>query len=239
MHSKASCLAALISLANAHFTVTWPESRGFDDDKIVNYPCGGFDSVSNRTSFPLSGGPIQLDMEHTSTNVEVLIALGNDPSGADYHTVLVPTFYEQGPQNFCLGDVTFPGSLNVTEGQNATIQVQTNGDPDGGLYAVSSWSVVSAVFANMNSQCIDITFTSTRLSSSEYSAHCTNSTGVHVSALNTQANANETEAGKGGSGGTSATVTVSSTSSKGLAPQATAFGMVAAGMVGVAGMLAL
>lgn len=135
MYSKTPTLA-LLPLVSAHFQVKWPESRGFSEDTIVNYPCGGYDTVGNRTTFPLAGGPIDLNMEHTRSNVEVLIAMGNNPSGADYHTVLVPTFYEQGPESFCIGAVTFPDSLNATAGQNATIQVQTNGDPQGGLYAV-------------------------------------------------------------------------------------------------------
>lgn len=133
----------LPAFAAAHFTVKYPHSRGFDDDKIVQYPCGGFNDVTkNRTMFPMSGGPIQLDMEHTSSNVQVLIAYGNDPSGADYHTVLVPTLWEQGPQLFCFGDIIIP---NAKEGMNATLQVQSNGDPSGGLYAVSS---VSSLFSS-------------------------------------------------------------------------------------------
>lgn len=139
MLSTTTLLTLLPVLASAHFQLIWPKSRGFDENKIVTYPCGGYDTVqSNRTSFPLSGGPLQLSMEHTAVNVEVLIAVGNDPSGADYHTVLVPTFFEQGPENFCIGALTgFPKSLGLKEGSNATIMVQTNGDPNGGLYAVS------------------------------------------------------------------------------------------------------
>jgi len=113
----------------------WPPGRGFDEDKIVNFPCGGFDTITTRTPFPLSNAPIQLDMEHTEVKGQVLLALGNNP-GVNYSIVLKPTFQENGPQNFCIGDVTIPSGLNITEGMNATIQIVTNGDPTGGLYAV-------------------------------------------------------------------------------------------------------
>lgn len=128
-------LLTLPALASAHFILKYPISRGFDDDKEVNFPCGGFDTVTtNRSTFPLSGGPIQLDMGHTEAKVQVLLALGN--GDGSYSIEVVPTFQETGPENFCLGSVTFPSSLNLTEGQNATLQVVTNGDPDGGLYQV-------------------------------------------------------------------------------------------------------
>jgi hypothetical protein len=128
-------LLALAPLASAHFLLNWPPARGFDDDKAPTFPCGGFDTVSsNRTQFPLAGGPIQLDMHHTQTNLQVLLALGN--GDGSYSIQLVPTFLETGPNNFCLGDVTIPSDLNLKEGDNATIQVVSNGDPDGGLYQV-------------------------------------------------------------------------------------------------------
>jgi len=221
--------ALLPAFAAAHFQMLYPHSRGFSENTIPQYPCGGFDKVqTNRTNFPMSGGPIQLNMEHTDTNVEVLIAFGNNPGPGDYHTVLIPTFFERGPESFCMGDIIIPGAK---AGQNATIQVQTNGDPNGGLYA-----------------CADVTLVSTPLAQSVYSANCKNSTGVTVQALNTQANANETEAGKGGTtsgGSTTSAASGSSTaapasSSSGLGSMATAnvMGAFAAGVVGLVGVAA-
>ena len=49
--------------------------------------------------------------------------------------------------------------LNVTEGTKATIQVQTNGDPDGGLY-----------------NCADITFSAS--AAGPAAGVCTNGTGI-------------------------------------------------------------
>ncbi|KAK7536366.1 putative GPI anchored protein [Phyllosticta citribraziliensis] len=190
------------SLASAHFLLNWPTARGFNDDKAAEYPCGGFETPStNRTMIPVNAPfPIQLDMHHTEANVQVLIGLGNDV-GPAFNYVLRPLLRERGPNDFCLGGVVVPGMLggmNISEGTNATIQVVTNGDPDGGLY-----------------QCADVTFTAAPLSESDYNAHCSNSTGVSAEFTNTNANANQSESG------TTATST-------GTAPNATASGTSAA-----------
>ena len=130
-------LVTLLPLTSAHFNLNYPPARGFDEDTLPNGPCGGQNDVSKtRTVWPV-GGPIQLDMGHVTTNVQVLIGMGDDPGDA-FNTILVPTFHETGPNSFCLGSVTFPSGLNVTDGMNATIQVVTNGDDGpGGLYNVS------------------------------------------------------------------------------------------------------
>lgn len=139
MFSKtASALLALPMLATAHFLVTWPPARGFDDDNQPTFPCGGFnDANQTRTMWPMNGAPIQMDMHHTQSNVQILLGLGNNP-GSAFNYVLRPTVAEQGPNNFCAGMVVANmAGMNITEGMNATIQVVTNGDPNGGLYQVS------------------------------------------------------------------------------------------------------
>jgi len=134
-------LVALLPLVSAHFKLNYPVSRTFNEDTLPQFPCGGQNTVNaTRTSWPLTGGPIQLFMGHTSTKVQVLIALGNNP-GSAFNTILVPTTQEDGPNNFCLGSVYVPstiGGMTVTAGMNATIQVVSNGDPTGGLYNVRS-----------------------------------------------------------------------------------------------------
>jgi hypothetical protein len=139
MIARTLVLSLLPLSALAHFKIVYPVGRGFDEDKIVNFPCGGFDTPdANRTSIPLTGTfPIQLSMEHTSVKGVVFLALGNDPTTA-YSIQLKQTFQETGPDNFCIGGVTIPSDLNITAGTNATIQVITNGDPNGGLYQVNS-----------------------------------------------------------------------------------------------------
>jgi len=147
-------LAALTTLASAHFNLDYPAARGFDEDirtslsplslslslsppsntsKVGTFPCGGQDTVStNRTLYPLTGGSIALTMGHIDANVAVYIGFG-DSVGSSFNTVIRPTFTEQGLGNFCMTGIEIPGG-SALEGMNATIQVVTNGDPDGGLY---------------------------------------------------------------------------------------------------------
>lgn len=54
--------------------------------------------------FPLTGGPIQLNMEHDHAEVQVLLALGNVPAD-NFNIVLQPIFMEEGIGKFCMGDV--------------------------------------------------------------------------------------------------------------------------------------
>ena len=162
MKSALTALATLTTLASAHFNLKYPAVRGFDEDKLGTFPCGSFDTPStNRTLWPLTGGEISLTMGHISSNVEVLIGFGNDV-GSAFNTVLRQTFQEQGLGSFCMTGFSMPEGLNVTDGTNATIQVQTNGDPSGGLY-----------------NCADITFSASAPGPAD--GVCTNQTGVSTS----------------------------------------------------------
>lgn len=138
MFSRA-LLATLLPLVSAHYQLTWPAARGFNDEQAGNYPCGGFNDVSStRQNLPLNGSfPLQLNMEHTGVRGVVVLALGSAPTGGDYSIILKPLFTQTGPQDFCIGDVVIPSDLNITDGTQGTIQVVTNGDPNGGLYQVS------------------------------------------------------------------------------------------------------
>lgn len=97
-------LSAFLPLVAAHFKLLYPVARGFDEDILGTFPCGGQNTVSsNRTSWPISGAPIQLEMGHTSAKVQVLMALGNDP-GSNFNITLAPTFQETGPDMFCISE---------------------------------------------------------------------------------------------------------------------------------------
>lgn len=127
----------LLSLVSAHFNLDYPPARGFDEDKLVTFPCGGQDTVStNRTTVSTKGFPVALTMGHDEAAVEMLLAVGNDP-GSAFNVKLTQTFREEGLGSFCLSMVSMPTDLNITDGMNATLQVITNGDPNGGLYNVS------------------------------------------------------------------------------------------------------
>lgn len=75
-------------------------------------------------------------MGHDESNIQVLIGMGNNP-GSAFNTVIKPTFSETGLGAFCIEGIEIPASAGAREGMNATIQVVTNGDPEGGLYNVS------------------------------------------------------------------------------------------------------
>ncbi|RKF73882.1 Uncharacterized protein GcM1_242114 [Golovinomyces cichoracearum] len=159
------------SIVTAHFTLKYPESRGLNEDEQDQFPCGGQNTISNqRTLYPLTGGAISLVMDHASSNVQVLIAFESEPT-TSFNTVLRPTFKQFGMGDFCMTNINLPSSLHVSEGTNATIQIITNGDPDGGLY-----------------QCADITF---GISAFDFEV-CQNATGVTTSKSDFRGNANET-----------------------------------------------
>lgn len=129
---------AMASVATAHFTLDWPVNRGFDEDTMPNFPCGGFNTPSsNRTVVSLDAHtlPVDITFHHSQTAVSYLLALGTDP-GSSFNITLGPTITAQGLGEFCLPNLSL-SSLNLTDGQNATLQVVTDGDTGGGLFAVS------------------------------------------------------------------------------------------------------
>jgi hypothetical protein len=133
-------LISFLTLTSAHFSLVEPASRGFDEDKLPTFPCGGQPLSVNRTQIPLKDMKlsIALDMEHDQNAVQVLLGLGNDP-GSNFNITLVPTFRHTGLGSFCLKDVPISEAMlgaPLRDGMNATLQVVTNGDPNGGLYNV-------------------------------------------------------------------------------------------------------
>lgn len=64
---------------------------------------------------------------------DALLALGNDP-GSNFNITLDPTFQILGIGKFCISYLNLPA--DIKDGTNATIQIATNGDPNGGLYNV-------------------------------------------------------------------------------------------------------
>lgn len=133
-------LASLVPLVAAHFKHDYPTSRGENEDTMTTFPCGGLSPSLERTKVSLSNGtlPVAVTMGHAHTAYEVLLSLGSDP-GTNFNITLVPTFGAQGLGSLCLPDVAFDEDMvgvKLTDGMNATLQVQSNGDPTGGLYAV-------------------------------------------------------------------------------------------------------
>lgn len=93
--------------AYALFQLNYPPSRGYNTTTLPLFPCGGFDSpepATNRTRFPMEGGPIQLNMEQDRAEVQVLLGLGSDV-GVGFDVVIVGIFAEVGMGGFCVGGV--------------------------------------------------------------------------------------------------------------------------------------
>ena len=131
-------LVALLALClpiSAHFDLQYPKARGENEDDLPKGPCGGFDKPSSeRTSVSLTQLAISTKMGHDESAVSILLALGDDPSS--FNITLLPTFRQEGLGEFCLNAVPIPSDLGIEDGTKGTIQVITNGDPTGGLYAV-------------------------------------------------------------------------------------------------------
>lgn len=132
-------LLTLPLLTTAHFILTYPPSRnGANDDVEQTSPCSGLPVSSNRTSIPLSSFPIALEMGHTESVIQILLSLSEDPkSEADFNITLERTFAETGLGAFCLPGVKVPEGVEVGDGMRGTVQVVTDGEGGGGLYAVS------------------------------------------------------------------------------------------------------
>jgi hypothetical protein len=119
------------ALTFAHFLMVSPSSRGFEDAKIATFPCGGFNTVqTNRTLFPISNGQIALEMADASSDIEVLIGLGNNV-GNGFNQVIRQTFSQKGEGNFCMTGFQLPAGM---AGMDATIQVVTSNEDGVGLY---------------------------------------------------------------------------------------------------------
>jgi hypothetical protein len=133
-------LGSLIPFVAAHFKLVYPDSRKRIIETMSVYPCGSSPPTGERTQVSLPDGsfPVALEMGHSQTAVEMLLALGTNP-GENFNITLVHTFGVTGLGAFCLPHVSFSPSVlgtNATDGMNATLQVQSNGHPSGGLYTV-------------------------------------------------------------------------------------------------------
>ncbi|KAF9973987.1 hypothetical protein BGZ73_002767 [Actinomortierella ambigua] len=139
-----SLLLLCSSAVLGHFTVTYPPSRGFDDVKEPQAPCGSFDTVTNRTEFPLTKGFIEIDSGHVKADVAINLVLSQNPTNADFTAAAgkpaAKVSVSQPGANCLPVDLsTFAGAK---DGVNGTVQIVYNGG-DSPLY-----------------QCIDVTLKS-------------------------------------------------------------------------------
>ncbi|KII93444.1 hypothetical protein PLICRDRAFT_35650 [Plicaturopsis crispa FD-325 SS-3] len=161
--------AGLAAVANAHFHLQYPAPRGnFVEDDEPTFCDGYNNAVSNRTSFPLSGGFITLTSEHPSWTLGILVSTVQNPTSFDNFTsggknqFLAPFASFSGEGAFCLPVDLL--SANATgglkDGQNVTLEFVFDGG-DGALY-----------------QCADLTLSS---NASESGVSCSNATSTSSS----------------------------------------------------------
>lgn len=140
-------LVALLSahLISAHFTLDFPATRGFKEDKETSF-CGGFPTTesSDRKKFPLSGfAPVRITSHHERAEVTILLSVKPNPTSlSDFKThgelnclMSYTTIVGQGKFCFSVDVSSLASSISPApvEGSLATIQVLFNGG-DGLLY---------------------------------------------------------------------------------------------------------
>ncbi|RYP15370.1 hypothetical protein DL765_005761 [Monosporascus sp. GIB2] len=188
-------LLAGARLASAHFAITYPEWRadtlteeeGSPYDQWV-YPCANVPAdAGNRTDWPVGGGAVSLNLHHPWSYVYINLGLGNNVT--NFNITLTPQLMNvTGEGDFCIPQLPVPEGT-VREGQNATIQVVTNGDSGSALY-----------------NCADITFRANMNSNVD---QCTNATGVTAEIVGSSSSESEPE-GEPETPGRAAAVAVSS-----------------------------
>ncbi|KAF1917020.1 hypothetical protein BDU57DRAFT_475959 [Ampelomyces quisqualis] len=210
---------SLLPVSFAHFTLDWPKARGSAENTAGDFPCGGYADVQQqRTDFPISGAPLQLNLGHEQTNIAVYMAVGDNP-GSGFSVVMRPQFQVQGLGDFCIGQISVPSGVNVSDGTKASIQVVSNAHANGGLY-----------------QCTDVTLRSASLSTSDYDSHCKNGTNIEISQQNISGNPNGTSTEDHSPSGSAGAATPSPTPGAASHVKAASWAM---GFIGVAGLALL
>jgi len=156
-----------VSVASAHFQLQYPAPRGvFVEDNEPTFCDGYTDAVSNRTSFPLSNGVIQMNSEHPKWTVGVLVSTAQNPTSFnDFNSangsnqLAVQFFQTSGEGLACFNiDLNNTGISGVKDGANVTIEVVFDGG-DGTLYQCADLTLSSTVTvpSNATSSCQNIT----------------------------------------------------------------------------------
>ncbi|KAG8721579.1 hypothetical protein FRC08_012022 [Ceratobasidium sp. 394] len=158
MMTRVLAIASLIAGAAAHFTLDYPPTRGFDED-IENRFCGGFNTAGPRSHFPLGAAGINIDSHHDTANVIALISFDPNPQNITQFSnssngAQLTNFIKLDKQGeACLPvNIQSLGLSNVSNGTNATIQIQFDGG-DGNLYQCADVTLISGLSAPSNVTC--------------------------------------------------------------------------------------
>ncbi|KAJ2898602.1 uncharacterized protein MKZ38_003799 [Zalerion maritima] len=152
--------ALLVTGANAHFNVKYPEPIGFEDDSQGAGPCGGLDpdfSTNTVSDFHVGGDSIALLNGHAQVTWIFRATLDQTASGN--WTQIFPIVQQSGYNMFCEPEVTVPEEF---VGKKGIIGIVSNA-PDGLLYACAAVSFVEGAGESQdvctNSTDVTISFT--------------------------------------------------------------------------------
>nr|GAT58974.1 predicted protein [Mycena chlorophos] len=229
LSSSLLVVASLLASASAHFQMQYPAPWGvFVEDNEPTF-CDGYNGPSQPpTFFPLSGGVISLNSEHTNWVVAISITSKTDPTQFSDFAPVTNVLSATGEGLFCLPfDLSKTNATGFVDGMNATIQVEFNGG-DGNLF-----------------QCAEVTLTK-----EVAQPGCSNGTGVASASLTPTptasvpkpSNTGSAESGSGASSGASSGTTSASGSEQTTSKSAGVRlqnGGIAAAFMGVLGLVAL
>ncbi|BEI79859.1 hypothetical protein CcaverHIS002_0103880 [Cutaneotrichosporon cavernicola] len=151
----------LASVACAHFTLDYPPTRGFDEDKEPTF-CGGFDTVSaQRQPAPLNGAAIWIDSHHPLATVDAFLSTQSDPKTWDdfnstingTSSVMMASNFFQVASGVSCWNIDFSAlPYNLTNGSQITLQIQYNGG-DSPLYQCTDLVLLSDYTVPSNYTC--------------------------------------------------------------------------------------
>ncbi|TFK57431.1 hypothetical protein OE88DRAFT_1730798 [Heliocybe sulcata] len=199
--TTALIFSGLAAVVSAHFQLQYPAPRGpFVEDDEPSFCDGYINAVSNRTTFPLSNGVIELNSEHPSWTVGVIISTAQNPTSQDNFTspsnssafqMVMEYNRQSGEGLFCLPiDIQAAGISGVQDGSHVTIEIIFDGG-DGMLY-----------------QCADLTLSSSTTVPSNATSSCTNATNVPIG-TSTSATSTASSTAPASSGSSSAASSIS------------------------------
>ncbi|WWC87444.1 uncharacterized protein L201_002333 [Kwoniella dendrophila CBS 6074] len=101
---------------------TYPAPRsGFLVNNASTYPCGGL-PVGDRTSYPLTGGKVSLDVDTLASNVNLLYANSSDPKTFHEFSTFANTLLDVSDGGWCGAGPDFQ-ELGLSAGNDVTLLV--------------------------------------------------------------------------------------------------------------------
>ena len=112
-------LAAVTRLVSAHYDLIYPTWRGDSFQEPASqytFPCAGINTTNNRTTWPVTGGSLVLDLHHPWTYFWINLGFGDVV--ASFNISLTPNlpYNETGNGTLCLPEVPIPAEAGVKEG---------------------------------------------------------------------------------------------------------------------------